>query len=191
MKKSFLTFILMSLLGTSLFAKEMEPVDVYNLMVKTLDGAWKLSPASEQIGTQEAYKNKYVFPLMDTNRTAIAYKKVGFGSSLEEDLLPNTGKEMITMYHCDDFVDCNALLATHYCTKMNQPEFVLNTKKTSKEKIVFDCNMKTKLCNSNEDHVHTIIMEISNNGNHLKMSYLGWTDQKPNKKNSIYHFDKK
>ena len=70
------------------------------------------------------------------------------------------------MYHCDDYVDCSQILATHYCTKMNQPQFI-------------------------EDHIHQITMEFSNGGKHLKSSYLGWTDQKPNEKNSIYHFDKK
>jgi len=184
------------LLSTIIFisiveAEEMEPMDVYNHMVKTLDGEWKLSPEKEQVNTQKAYTNKYVFPLVGTDTTAIAYTMVGFGSSLEEDLLPDTKKEMITMYHCDDYVDCTQLLATHYCTKMNQPEFILNVKNTTKEKIIFDCNMKTKLCNSNEDHVHTIIIEVSEEEKHLKMSYLGWTDQNLNKKNSIYHFDKK
>ena len=68
---------------------------------------------------------------------------------------------------------------------------MLNTKETTKDKFVFDCNMKTELCNSDEDHVHKLIHEVSNNGKHLKSSYLGWKNQKLNEKNSIYHFDKK
>ena len=51
--------------------------------------------------------------------------------------------------------------------------------------------MKTDLCKFDEDHIHQMILEFSNDGAHLKSSYLGWTNQKPNKKNSIYHFDKK
>jgi hypothetical protein len=98
---------------------------------------------------------------------------------------------MVTMYHCDDYIDCTEVLATHYCTKMNQPQFKMDLNSTTKDKIIFNCNMQTKLCNSNEDHIHKIILEFSNAGKHLKASYLGWTDQKPNKINSIYHFDKK
>jgi hypothetical protein len=70
-------------------------------------------------------------------------------------------------------------------------QFIMDLKNSTKEKLIFDCNMKTQLCNSPEDHVHKIILEFTDNGKHLKSSYLGWTDQKPNKKNSIYHFDKK
>ena len=95
------------------------------------------------------------------------------------------------MYHCDDYIDCKQLQATHYCTKMNQPQFILDSKNTTKNKIIFNCNTKTVLCKSGEDHIHKIILEFSNEKKHLKSSYLGWTDQKPNKKNSIYHFDKK
>ncbi|MEA3418773.1 MAG: hypothetical protein U9Q90_05175 [Campylobacterota bacterium] len=192
MKKTILSLSLIGMLSaSSCFAEAMEPEDVYSYMVETLQGEWSLSPEDKQIDTTGAYKNKLVLPLVGTDTTATAYKLIGFGSTLQEDLLPNTKKQMVTMYHCNDVIDCTQLLATHYCTKMNQPQFILNTKETTKERIVFDCNMKTALCNSNEDHVHQIIHEISNNGKHLKSSYLGWENQKQNKKNSIYHFDKK
>jgi len=160
-------------------------------MRTALGGEWKLSPAEKQIDTTDAYKHKYVLPLVGTESTAVAYKLIGYGSTLQEDLLPNTKKQMVTMYHCDDYIDCTQVLATHYCTKMNQPQFIMDLKNSTKEKLIFNCDMKTKLCNSSEDHIHKIILEFSNNGKHLKSSYLGWTDQKPNKKNSIYHFDKK
>ncbi len=172
-------------------AKELEPIDFYEYMKVALNGQWKLSKESKQIDTTGAFKNPLVYPLVGTDITAIAYKPIGFGSTLQEDLLPNTKKQMVTMYHCNDYVDCTQLLATHYCTKMNQPQFILNIQKSTKEKIIFDCNMETALCQSNEDHIHQIMLEFSQEGKHLKSSYLGWTDQKPNTKNSIYHFDKK
>jgi len=191
-KKTLLSLAIITLLFPSVTtAQEMEPIDIYEYMREALDGDWKLSPAEKQIDTTEAYKNKYVLPLVGTESTGVAYKLIGFGSTLQEDLLPNTKKKMVTMYHCDDYIDCTQVLATHYCTKMNQPQFIMDFKNSTKEKLIFNCNMETQLCKSPEDHVHKIILEFSNNGKHLKSSYLGWTDQKPNKKNSIYHFDKK
>jgi len=186
--------VLLSIVGTfsvQSIAEQLTPEEMYEHMQTALSGTWKLSPEEKQIDTTGAYKNKLVYPLVGTETTALAYKSIGFGSTLQEDLLPNTKKQMVTMYHCDDNVDCTQLLATHYCTKMNQPQFVLNVKNSTKEKIIFDCNMESTLCKSGEDHVHQIILEFSNAGKHLKTSYLGWSDKKPNKKNSIYHFDKK
>jgi len=190
MKKTLLCFSVVAALSVSATAGDMDAGEVFEYLKSALKGEWKLSPKEQQTGTT-AYKNKYVLPLVGTDRTALAYKYIGFGSTLQEDLLPNTEKQMVTMYHCDDNIDCTQVLATHYCTKMNQPQFILDLNKTTKERIVFNCNMETKLCNSNEDHIHKIILEFSNDGKHLKSSYLGWTDQKPNEKNSIYHFDKK
>jgi len=190
MKKTLLTLSFLGLLSTAAIAEQNDPLEMYEYMRTALVGNWKLSPADKQLGTT-SYKSKYLTSLVDTDATATAYKLIGFGSTLQEDLLPDTQKQMVTMYHCDDYIDCTQVLATHYCTKMNQPQFKMDLKNTTKEKIIFNCNMETKLCNSNEDHIHKIIMEFSNGGKHLKTSYLGWTDQKPNKKNSIYHFDKK
>ncbi|KYJ87264.1 hypothetical protein [Sulfurovum riftiae] len=190
--KQLLTILLLAATFASIVsAQDADPAEVFEEMKKSLKGEWRLSEEAKQIDTTGAYKNPYIYHLVGTDQTALAYKFIGFGSTLQEDLLPDTKKQMVTMYHCDDYVDCSELRATHYCAKMNQPEFILNTKETKKGKFVFDCNMKTKLCNSNEDHIHKIILEFSENGNHLKSSYLGWTDQKPNKKNSIYHFDRK
>ena len=191
MKKILMALSLLALFSTSVMADKLDPAEMFEYMKKALKGEWKLSPEDKQIDTTGAYKNPLVLPLVGTDKTAVAYKFIGFGSTLQEDLLPDTKKQMVTMYHCDDVVDCTQVLATHYCTKMNQPQFTMDLNNTTKEKIIFNCNMETKLCNSNDDHIHKIIMEFSNNGKHLKTSYLGWTDQKPNKKNSIYHFDKK
>jgi hypothetical protein len=191
MQKSLLTLSLITLLSGSLMADNIDPSNMFEYMKTALKGEWKLSPEYKQIDTTGAYKNPLVYPLVGTERTAVAYKFIGFGTTLQEDLLPDTKKQMVTMYHCNDVVDCTEVIATHYCTKMNQPRFKMDLKNTTKDKIVFNCNMETTLCKSNDDHIHKIIMEFSDEGKHLKTSYLGWTDQKPNKKNSIYHFDKK
>jgi len=194
MKKLLLTFFIFGILYTSnLVANDDEETKaslVYDQMIEILDGEWSLSVESRQVGTS-SYKNPAISFLVGSDAPAISYKSIGKGATLQEDLLPNTKKQMVTMYFCNAFYDCTQLRATHYCAKQNNPEFILNEKETTTNKIVFDCNMKTPLCNSDEDHVHKIIHELSNNNTHLKSSYLGWTNQMPNKKNSIYHFDKK
>lgn len=190
MKKLILSLSILGLLFSSTCsAEEMEPMEVYKHMIKVLNGKWSLSSASRQTGTT-SYKNPAISFLAGSDVTAIAYKVIGRGTTIQEDLLSDTKKQMVTMYHCDSFFDCQELKATHYCAKKNQPQFILNAKETTETKIVFDCDMSTKLCNSNEDHVHKIIHELSENETHLKSSYLGWKNQTPNKKNSIYHFDK-
>lgn len=191
MKKVILGLSFIVLLSTPLcYAGDMKPLDAYKHMSETLNGQWTLSDEDKQIGTK-SYKNKVAYPLVGTDTTAMGYKLVGKGSTLQEDLLPDTKKHMVTMYHCNSQKDCTKLKATHYCAKKNQPQLLLSTEETSKNKIVFNCDMSTKLCNSNENHIHKIIHELSNNGKHLKSSFLGWKDQKLNKKNSVYHFDKK
>ena len=163
--------------------------ELFDWMDNALKGEWKLSPADQQINT-ESYKHKAVLPLAGTETTAMAFKLIGGEVTIQEDLLPDTAKQMVTMYHCKD-IACTNLKATHYCSKQNQPEFIANLKESTPTKFVFDCDMSTELCRSDEDHVHTIIHELSKGGKHLKSSYYSWKDQKPLTNSSIYHFDRK
>ena len=188
LKRLILSLFIILSLNSSVYAEETDAFDLYDWMA-ALKGEWKLSPANEQFGT-ESYKHKAVLPLVGTDATGIAFKSIGYDSTIQEDLLPNTSKQMVTMYHCKD-MECNAIKATHYCIKMNQPEFIGNLEFSTKNRIIFDCDMSTDLCNSDEDHVHQIIHEISQNGNHLKTSYLSFKNRKLKAKNSIYHFDRK
>jgi hypothetical protein len=191
MFKKFTLPLLSSLaLLTSVHAAEnITAWDLFDLMDTSLRGEWKLSPAEMQVGT-ESYKHKAILPLMGTNATAMAFKLIGGDVTIQEDLLPNTSKQMVTMYHCKD-IECTNLKATHYCSKQNQPEFLANLHESTKNKIIFDCDMSTELCQSDEDHVHQIIHEISDDGEHLKSSYLAWKDKKPVSNSSIYYFDRK
>ena len=166
-------------------------MDIYNQMTFILSDEWSLSPAEAQLDTTGAYKNKAIAHLVG-NKEAVgtAYKVIGRGATLEERLLPNTLKEMVTMYHCNSFKNCTELKATHYCAKQNQPEFLLNLDESTTSKFVFDCDMSTELCNSAEDHIHKMIFELSEEDDHLKASYLAWKDKKLREKHSIYHFDR-
>ncbi|MBU1659288.1 hypothetical protein KKG72_09590 [bacterium] len=189
MFKKYISSVLLTIfLTTSGAAQEADAFDVYDWM-ESLNGEWTLSPAEKQTGT-DSYKHEAVMPIVGTNATGIAFKSIGANSTIQEDLLPNTSKQMVTMYHCKDMA-CKQIKATHYCVKQNQPEFIANLEKSTKNRIIFDCDMSTELCLSDEDHVHQIIHELSNNAKHLKSSYLSFKDKKPKKISSIYHFDKK
>ena len=187
MLKKLLSFSTILIVSTSLYA-QTDAFDIYDWM-DTLKGEWTLSPAHKQIGT-ESYKSKLLTSLVGTTKPGMVFKNIGKNSTIQEDLLPNTQKQMVTMYHCKD-IECNMLKATHYCVKQNQPEFIANLKVSTPTRIVFDCDMSTEICQSDEDHVHTIIHEITENGQHLKSSYLSWADKKPKEISSIYHFDRK
>ncbi len=175
-------------LHSSAHTEEADAMDLYDWM-ESLDGEWMLSAASKQTGT-ESYKHKAIVALAGTDATGISFKSIGRNSTVQEDLLPNTKKQMVTMYHCKD-LECMNIKATHYCVKLNQPEFIANLKVSTENRIVFDCDMSTELCQSSEDHVHQIVHELSNNRTHLKSSYLSWENKKLKDVSSIYHFDKK
>lgn len=174
---------------TSAHAAEATAWELFGWMEDALIGEWKLSPAEAQIGT-ESYKHKAVLPITGTDATGMAFKLIGGEVTIQEDLLPNTAKQMVTMYHCKD-IACTNLKATHYCSKQNQPEFLANLRESTPQRIVFDCDMSTELCQSDEDHIHRIVHELSNDGKHLKSSYFAWKEKKLHTTHSIYHFDRK
>jgi hypothetical protein len=159
----------------------------YNTLTM-LDGDWMLSPADTQEGG--ATKKGPAAKVVGTDNTAISFKAVGKGSAIQENLLPGTGKEMVTMYHCNDLKNCSQVQAKHYCTKQNQPELILDATKSNDSVIVMACDMSTTLCNSAEGHVHTIKHELSQNNNHLKTTYTIYSNGEY-EKDSIYHFERK
>ena len=181
----------LSILGIALVANSVWATTSSLNHYKTLtllDGDWMLSSAEEQEGG--ATKKGPAAKLLDTDNTAISFTVIGKGSTLQESLLPGTGKEMATMYHCNDFNNCSQVQARHYCAKQNQPELVLDTAKSNDRVIVMVCDMNTLLCNSAETHVHAIKHELSQDNNHLKTTYTVYSNGK-SEKHSIYHFDRK
>jgi len=151
-----------------------------------LQGDWILSAAEQQEG--KATQHKLVEPLVGSGTTAMSFKLIGKGSTVQENLLPGTGKEMVTMYHCND-LECSQLKATHYCVKQNQPEMLVDLS-SSNTVLVYNCDMSTELCQSKQNHVHKITHELSNDGDHLKTTYTSYNDGRF-LKDSIYHFERK
>ena len=190
-KRWMLGFAAAALVTTAATA-EMKAKEAYDYMTKVLVGEWKMSPADKQIGTTGAHLHPAVKRLLGTDRTGVAYKVIGRGATLQEDLLPNTMKQMVTMYYCNDFHNCTELQATHYCAKQNHPAFIFNEKESNPHKLVFDCDEEnSEVCDSDEAHIHHIILELSNGNNHLKSSYIAYKNGERATKHSIYHFDRK
>jgi hypothetical protein len=154
--------------------------------LKQLNGDWVLAPADRQEG--KATQHKLVAPLIGTESVAISYKVIGKGSTVQENLLPGTGKEMATMYHCND-VSCSQVEAKHYCVKQNQPELIAEPS-SNPGTLVLNCDMSTDLCQSKQNHIHQITQELSADGNHLKVTYTSYAEGKY-LKDSVYHFDRK
>ena len=181
----------LSVLGIALVANSVwattSSLNHYKTLI-LLEGDWVLSPADEQEGG--ATKKEPAAKLVGTDDTAISFKVIGKGSTIQENLLPGTGKEMATMYHCNNFRDCSLLQATHYCAKQNQPELMLDTVNTTGNVIVMACDMNTPLCNSVEGHVHKIKHELSQDSNHLRTTYTIYNNGEF-EKDSIYHFKRK
>jgi hypothetical protein len=189
LKKTVFCLLAPALLIPAIHAEEIEGWDLFDWMEAALKGEWVLSPADRQTGT-DSYKHPAVLPIIGTDKPGIAFKLIGNETTIQEDLLPDTAKQMVTMYHCKN-IACTTLKATHYCVKQNQPEFIANLEESTPSRFVFDCDMSTELCRSDEDHVHRIIHELSEDGNHLKTSYLSWENKKLKERHSIYHFDRK
>jgi len=162
-----------------------DAMPIYQSM-KVLEGDWVLSPFNKQEG--KANENALVAPLVGTSEIGMSFKIIGRGSTVQENLLPGTQKEMVSMYHCKD-TSCSQVKVTHYCVKQNQPEMLANPSSTS-DMLVYNCDMSTPLCQSRQDHVHKITHELSDGGKHLKTTYTSWKDGEY-QKDSIYHFDRK
>lgn len=181
-----ITVIGISLLINNAFATPTAMNDFKT--IASLQGDWKLAPANMQEGG--ATKKGPAAKLINTSKTAISFKVIGKGSTVQENLLPGTGKEMATMYHCNNFKKCTEVQAKHYCAKQNQPELVLDSDKTNEHMISMSCDKNSAVCKSNAGHVHNITHELSDNNNHLMTTYTIFKNGKF-KKNSIYHFVKK
>lgn len=172
-------------IGLSSVAAEDNASAVYKWM-QQLEGDWILSPAAMQEG--KATNHSVVAPMIGSDRVAMNFRVIGAGSTVQERLLPGTAKEMVTMYHCGD-TGCSQVKATHYCVKQNQPQMVA-AQEIKDDVATFNCDMTTTLCQSTDDHVHTITHEVSANGKHLKTIYSSFKNGE-HTKDSVYHFDKK
>ena len=162
-----------------------EPQQVYD-WIKQLEGQWTLSAAESQEGGTKTHPS--VLPLLDTDEVAMEFKLIGQEKTVQEDLLPGTKRQMVTMYHCKDS-PCSAVKATHYCAKGNQPEFFASLESSSRE-LIFECDMSTELCQSWDNHIHLITHQLSEDGMHLRAVYSNFLNGE-HTSDTTFHFDRK
>lgn len=182
------TCLSVALGSPSLVQAQQEKVKSSFDTLVVLEGDWKLAPADRQEGG--ATKKGPASTLVGTDKTAMSFRLIGKGSTVQENLLPGTGKEMATMYHCNSFKDCTVLQAKHYCAKQNQPELILDSANSVGNVIAMQCDMETELCGSDESHVHAITHEISQDNSQLKTTYTIYEGGQF-AKNSVYLFERK
>jgi hypothetical protein len=162
-----------------------EPEQVYDWLSK-LEGEWTLSTADIQEGGTKTHPS--VLHLLGSDQVAMEFKLIGRGSTVQEDLLPGTERQMVTMYHCKDS-SCSAVKATHYCAKKNQPEFLASMESSSQE-LKFDCDMSTDLCQSWDSHIHRITHQLTEDGMHLRAVYSNFLNGE-HTSDTVFHFDRK
>jgi hypothetical protein len=162
-----------------------DPEQVYE-WIKQLEGQWTLSAAEVQEGGTRTHPS--VSHLFDTDAVAMEFKLIGRERTVQEDLLPGTKRQMVTMYHCKDS-SCSAVKATHYCAKGNQPEFLASARSSPRE-LIFECDMSTELCDSWDNHIHRITHQLSEDGTHLRAVYSNYSDGEYST-DTIFHFDRK
>jgi len=129
-----------------------------------------------------------VVSLFGTEQVAMNFKLVGRESTVQEDLLPGTQRNMVTMYHCLNS-SCSYVKATHYCAKKNQPAFLASRQSYSSE-LVLEYVMSTELCQSWDGHIHRITHQLSDDGMHLRSAYANYLNGEYTE-DTVFHFDKK
>jgi len=161
---------------------QAQPREIYE-WTSQLAGDWVLADADQQEGGTKTHPS--VTPMFGTDQVAMSFKLVGRGSTVQEDLLPGTERQMVTMYHCKDS-DCSAVKATHYCAKQNQPEFLASAGSSPRE-LVFECDMSTELCQSWDAHIHRITHQLSEDGTQLRSVYANYLNGE-HTKDTVFHF---
>ena len=177
--------LLFSAVQSSFAGSHAEPQQVYD-WIKQLEGQWTLSAAEIQEGGTKTHPS--VLPLLDSDEVAMEFKLIGRKKTVQEDLLPGTKRQMVTMYHCKDS-SCSAVKATHYCAKGNQPEFLASLESSSRE-LIFECDMSTELCQSWDNHIHQITHQLSEDGMHLRAVYSNFLNGE-HTSDTTFHFDRK
>ena len=96
---------------------EMSAKDIYYTLM-SFDGEWKFIKGEQQGSCTRG----------DDADAAVVYKMIGKETAIQEDLMPGSAYQMVTMYHLEDPKDVE-LIGTHYCVKKNQPAYRADLKK--------------------------------------------------------------
>jgi hypothetical protein len=116
--------------------------------LKTLKGSWV---------------NKSVMKHKDEemkSESTVNYKLTGAGSALVETDFPDTGHEMVSVYHLDG----DDLRMTHYCAAQNQPRFKLDRAHSTLDKLIFVFDGGTNLDPDKDVYISGMTMIFEKDG---------------------------
>jgi hypothetical protein len=116
--------------------------------LKTLKGAWDCK--SEMKHHDETLKSE----------SRVIYKLTGAGSALVETDFPDTGHEMVSVYHLDG----DDLRMTHYCAAQNQPRFKLDREHSTLDKLVFVFDGGSNLNPDKDAYICGLTMNFEKDG---------------------------
>ena len=136
--RTIIIYALLALLSdppTNCRAKDLSPAEAFEEL-KSLHGEWK--------GTTEA-----------GGAEKVSYRLVANDTVLVEAWVLSSGREALTLYHRDG----EALIATHYCPRGNQPRLKLKTASTEKG-LFFEFVSATNLPDPEAAHQHSFLIQI-------------------------------
>lgn len=88
------------------------------------------------------------------------YRVTSGGSAVEERLMADSPKEMLTVYHMNG----KDLVATHYCMLGNQPRFKAS-RRFEVDALEFECDGKvSNTASHDEQHIHSWSMNLEDDG---------------------------
>jgi hypothetical protein len=143
---------------------QMAADEVFDVL-KSLEGEWDFEGEQQGSCTRG-----------DDADYPIVYKMIGKGTAVQEDLMPGSDYQMVTMYHVED-LNTKDIIGTHYCVKKNQPAYRADLKKSTRKQIFFECDeTRTKLCKARQpypgSYVDSIVYELGDDGDTLTVHYL-------------------
>ena len=145
---------------------EISSTEVFETL-QSFDGEWDFIEGAQR-GSCTRGKNA---------SSAIEFKMIGKNTAVQEDLMPGSAYQMVTMYHIEDLNEKD-VIGTHYCVKKNQPAYRADLENSTAEKMIFKCDKsRSKLCTSEEpyggSYVDSIVYEIFDDGEALTVHYMG------------------
>jgi len=166
MLKKISMALLSSLILTLSAHAELSSTEIFETL-QTFDGEWDFIEGKQR-GSCSKGKNA---------TSAIRFKMIGKATAVQENLMPGSSYQMVTMYHVEDLNEKD-VIGTHYCVKKNQPAYRADLENSTDEKLIFKCDKtRTKLCTSEEpyggSYVDSIVYEIMDDGDTLTVHYMG------------------
>ena len=104
----------------------------------------------------------------------VIYRLTGAGSALVETDFPDSGHEMVSVYHLDG----EDLRLTHYCAAGNQPRLKLDRASSTPTRFVFVFDGGSNLDPAKDMHIHGMIMTFEKEGE-VEAAWEGYAGGKP------------